>query len=160
VRGFDQPISPETPFDAAICVGNSLALAPDVATAERAVQEMLKAIRDGGAAVLHVLNLWRLPDGPCQWQKCERAKLSRGEVLIVKGVHRNGSGGFMELVVATLDEATPMQSESVPFLGIEAEQLEEAARKAGASSVQLFGDYAKQPYDRDQSVDLIMVAQK
>ena len=160
VRGFDQPISPEAPFDAAICVGNSLALAPDMATAERAVQEMLKAVRGGGVAVLHVLNLWRLPDGPCHWQKCQRAKLTRGDVLITKGVHRSGSSGYMELIVATLDATTQMQSESVPFLGIEAQELEGIARQAVASSVQLFGDYKNQRYDREDSVDLIMVARK
>ena len=34
VRGFDEPIAPAEPFDAAVCVGNSLALAPDVATVQ------------------------------------------------------------------------------------------------------------------------------
>ena len=36
---------------------------------------MFAAVRAGGLVVLHVLNLWRLPDGPCVWQKCRRAPL-------------------------------------------------------------------------------------
>lgn len=160
VRGFDQPVQPEEPFDAAICVGNSLALAPDMATVERAVHEMLAAVRRSGVVVLHVLNLWHLPDGPCHWQKCKRATLERGDVLIVKGVHRSGSGGYMDLIVTPLDAPTEMQSESVAFLGIEAGELEQIARSAGASSVQLFGDYKDQPYDREGSVDLIVIAEK
>jgi len=160
VMGFDEPIRPEEPFDAAICTGNSLALAPDIATAERAVQQMLAAVRNGGVVVLHVLNLWCLPDGPCQWHKCQRATLERGEVLIAKGVHRAGAGGYMDLVIASLDTPAGMQTESIPFLGFEAHALSEIARKAGASAVQLVGNYQEQPYDRDNSVDLIVVAEK
>jgi SAM-dependent methyltransferase len=160
VRGFDQPIQPKEPFDAAICIGNSLALAPDIPTVQGAVHEMLAAIRSGGVAVLHVLNLWRFPDGPCQWQKCKHATLERGDVLIAKGVHRAGSGGYVDLIIASLDAPTKMQTESIPFLGIESDALCEIARKAGASAVQVFGNYQEQFYDRDSSVDLIVVAEK
>jgi len=96
VRGFDQPVRPKEPFDAAICVGNSLALARDMATVERTVREMLATVRPGGVVVWHVLNVRHLPDGPCQWQKQKRATLERGDVLIIKGVHRSGSRGYMD----------------------------------------------------------------
>ncbi len=79
VRGFDEPIAPAEPFDAAVCVGNSLPLAPDIATAERAIGQMLAAVRRGGLLVVQALNLWRLPDGPCIWQKCRLATLNEGE---------------------------------------------------------------------------------
>lgn len=119
---------------------------------------MLAAVRGGGVVVLHLLNLWRLPDGPCVWQKCKRATLERGDVLIVKGVHRTGSGGYLDLVIVPLDASPSMQTESVPILGIEAEKLDQTLRKAGASSVQVLGNYQEQPYSRDSSVDLIVVA--
>ncbi len=160
VRGFDEPSAADAPFDAALCVGNSLALAPDRATAERAVAAMLAAVRPGGVAVVHLLNLWRLPDGPCVWQKCLPITLPPGEMLVLKGVHRCGRGGCVELVVAPLPEAQPMQSESVPFLGWEAEEIERMARQAGAQHVACFGGYDDQPYDRPQSADLIVVAEK
>ena len=60
-----------------LCVGNSLALAPDPPAARTAVTCMLAAVRPGGALVLHVLNLWRMADGPCHWQKCVRTDLGR-----------------------------------------------------------------------------------
>ena len=78
IRGFDQPIDTDAPFDAAICVGNSLALAPDIRTAQRTIEQMLASVRNGGVAVFHLLNIWRLPDGPCQWQKCRRVSLHAG----------------------------------------------------------------------------------
>lgn len=160
VRGFDQPIEPNEPYDAAICTGNSLSLAPDIPMMERAVQEMLAAVRAGGVVVLHLLNLWRLPDGPCVWQKCKRAALERGDVVIAKGVHRTGSVGYVDLIIVSLDASASMQTESVPILGIEAEKLDKTLRKAGASSVQFLGNYQDQPYDRDGSLDLIVVANK
>lgn len=160
VRSFDAPIAPAQPFDAALCVGNSLALAPDLATAQRAVHEMLQAVRPGGVAVVHVLNLWQLPDGPCVWQKCKRTTLAQGEVLIVKGVHRSGTQGYVDLVVTPLAGGVQMHAESVRFLGLEAAELEATARRAGASHVDLLGGYQDQPYNRQKSVDLLMVATK
>jgi SAM-dependent methyltransferase len=160
VRGFDEPIAPAEPFDAAVCVGNSLALAPDMATVQRTLQQMLVAVRSGGLIVVHVLNLWHLPDGPCVWQKCQRTALPRGEVLIVKGVHRCGSRGCLELVVANLAGSAPMKSESLALLAFEASELEGMARAAGAREVRLFGGYQDQTYDRQASDDLIVVAEK
>lgn len=157
VRGFDRPIA-GGPFDAAVCVGNSLALAPDAATAGRAVGAMLAAVRAGGLVVVHVLNLWRLPDGPCVWQKCKRTTIRGEDVLVVKGVHRCGARGYVDLVVTRLEGEPRMQAECVPFLGIEAAELERMAREAGADDVRFFGGYREEPYDRAQSVDLVMVA--
>jgi SAM-dependent methyltransferase len=160
VRGFERPMAPPEPFDAALCVGNSLALAADRATVAPALGAMLAAVRTGGAVVVHVLNLWRLPDGPCVWQKCRRAVLPQGEVLIVKGVHRHDRRGYVELVVANLPDGAAMHSEAVPFLGLEAAELEQTAIAAGAAGVRFFGGYDEKPYRREQSTDLLMVAEK
>ncbi len=160
VRGFDQPIVSTEPCDVAMCVGNSLALAPDPATVQRAIRQMLGAVREGGAVVVHVLNLWRLSDGPCMWQKCKRATLPQGEVLIVKGVHRCGRQGFVDLIVTSLEGDVAMHTQSVRFLGMEAEQFDQMARAAGATEVLFFGGYQDQPYDRQASTDLVMVAKK
>jgi SAM-dependent methyltransferase len=168
VRGFDEPIAAAKPFDAAICVGNSLALAPDPATVERAIGQMLAAVRGGeekdtggGIAIVHVLNLWSLPDGPCNWQKCQLATLPQGEVLILKGVHRCATRGYVDLLVAGLSPSLRLlHSESIALLGLETADLERMARVAGAAEVAFFGGYQDQPYDRRQSADLIMVARK
>ena len=41
---------------------------------------MIEALRPGGVLLVQVLNLWRLPDGPCVWQKCLRTRLPQGDV--------------------------------------------------------------------------------
>ena len=160
VRPFDKSIEASDPFDVAACVGNSLALAPDLAVAEQVIGQMLKAVRPGGAVVFHVLNLWRLADGPCVWQKCMRSRLPQGESLIIKGVSRNGTRGFVHLIVTNLDGSPALQTESIPFLGFESVDLHELARRAGATGVSFFGGYRDQPYRRQESIDLILVAEK
>jgi len=163
VRAFDQPVEPVEPFDAAVCVGNSLALAPDVATVERAIRQMLGAVREGGAIVVQVLNLWRLLDGPCVWQKCRRATLpasTPGDAIILKGVHRCGARGYVELIVADPAGEAVMRSESTQFLGLEARYLDRMARAAGAKEVSIFGGYQDHAYDRQQSVDMVMIAER
>ena len=160
VRGYDEQAGEPGRFDVAICTGNSLALAPDVATMERATRRMLEAVRPGGVVVLQVLNLWRMADGPCTWQKCKRAKLARGESLTTKGLHRCEDRGYVDIVVTTLDGEPAMRTESMPFWGLEAGDLERFAKQAGATQVEVFGDYKQSPYDRQQSQDLILVAGK
>ena len=160
VRGFDQPIVSAEPFDAAVCVGNSLALAPDMATVGRAIRQMLAAVRSGGLIVVHVLNLWHLPDGPCVWQKCQRTTLPHGEVLVLKGVHRCGTRGYVELIATALAGSVQTRNESLPLLGLEARELELMAQSAGATGMRVFGGYQDQAYDRQESADLVLVAEK
>jgi SAM-dependent methyltransferase len=161
VRGYDAQNEPSESFDVAICVGNSMALAGDVETVHRAIAQLLRAVRPGGAVVVHVLNLWKLPDGEPVWQKCLRAKLPQGESLIIKGVHRSGSRGFVDVLVTGLATDPPkLKSECAPFLGLEAIELGAFARQNGAGAPEFFGDYARRPYDRASSQDLIMVAMR
>lgn len=159
-RGYTEPVGSAGPFDVALCVGNSLALAPDLPTARTAVTQLVQSVRPGGAVALHVLNLWRLSDGPCQWQKCVRTQLDQGPVLIVKGIHRHGSAGYVDLVVSSLAEPHTWRSDCVPFLGLEAATLEHWTREAGADTITVYGGYHHEPYRREKSTDLIVVATK
>jgi hypothetical protein len=158
VRSFTEPIAADEPFDMAVCVGNSLALAPDRDAVRSAVLRMLAAVRPGGAIVVQVLNLWKLPDGPCVWQKCRRTSSSGVALRVVKGVHRCGGQGFVDLVVTRLADSDEFHAESVPLLGLEQAELQELARGGGAGEIHFYGGYDEQPYDRQHSTDLIMLA--
>ena len=160
VRSFDQPIPGAGSWDAVVCAGNSLALAPDPETVETAIARMMEALRPSGVLLVQVLNLWRLPDGPCVWQKCLRTRLPQGEALVLKGVHRCNERGYVELVVADPDSGRLLAHESPRFLGLHEAELGDWMHRAGASVVEYFGGYAEQPYDRETSVDLVMVARK
>jgi hypothetical protein len=51
-----------------------------------------------------------------------------------------------------------MQNESVPLLGLDDGDLQHAARCQGAARIEFYGGYDGQPYQREISTDLIMVA--
>ncbi|MFV1964512.1 MAG: class I SAM-dependent methyltransferase [Pirellulaceae bacterium] len=157
VRAFDQPIHPQIPFDVSVCVGNSLALAPDLETVQAAIRQMLTAVGKSGAAVIHVLNLWHLPDGPCVWQKCRQVRWRGADVQIFKGVHRCGSRGYVDMLITRPGKDGPLHSASIPFLGLDETGLDGYAAQNGAKEIELYGGYQGQPYDRNKSVDLVMV---
>lgn len=160
VRGFDEPANTGA-FDVALCLGNSLALASSTAMAGAGIASMLAGVRPGGLVAIHVLNLWRLPDGECQWQKCVRTRLADQEHLVIKGVHRCGGHGFVDLLVTNLETVPPrFRSDCVPFLGLTGQELAAAARSGGAAEVELYGNYRRDPYDPDRSPDLILVARR
>jgi SAM-dependent methyltransferase len=161
VRGFDEPPPVLDSFDAAICIGNSLALAPDTETIARAMTAMLRAVRAGGVCIVQVLNLWQLPDGPCVWQKTVRQRLHGEDHVLVKGVHRCGARGYVELIDLELTgAAVDPRFDRATFLGLATEQLQRLAMAAGAASVRFCGDFQQTAYSREQSQDLIMVAMR
>lgn len=158
VRSFEEPLPAETPFDAIVCLGNSLALAGDQAVVQRAVQSMVDALRPGGLLVLHVLNAWRLADGPILWQKCLRLSLPQGETLITKGVQRVGDRACGHLIAAPLAAPDQYRYEWFPFLPLDEQELSDFVRSGGATDIRTFGSQKRAPYDRESSVDLILVA--
>jgi len=160
VRGYDEPVPAAGSFDAALCVGNSLSLADGPATAGRAVAAMIAALKEGGSLLVQLLNHWRLKEGPCTWQKCMRIADPGGDAFAVKGMHRQGSRTFIEILVLPVAGACELKRSSFTLINLEAGELEEMARAAGAAKVEIFGGYGEVPYERETSVDLVMVARK
>ncbi len=149
VQGFDQPVGPT---DAVVCLGNSLSLAPSIESVEVALRQMIASVRAGGVVAVGVLNLWKLPDGPCVWQKSFRS----GESMVLKGVHRAGDVGWVELVVQPIVGGA-LRNHSVRFWGLSAERLTTVANDAHAD-VQLFGGVDGRAFDPATSTDLILIA--
>jgi SAM-dependent methyltransferase len=161
VRSFDQPAEPTGTFDAVLCVGNSLSLASDMHTVHRAVRAMLDSARSGGVCVIHVLNVWSLPDGPMLWQKTLRVRHAGRDHLLIKGIHRSSASVRIEVLDLTIDPPSVQRwSESTPLLPITADDLVASAKAAGASLIETYGDYRQTPYDRATSPDLIAVCRK
>jgi SAM-dependent methyltransferase len=160
VRDFATSIDGESLADVVICVGNSLALASDHYGARQAVQTMMRAVRPGGIIILHVVNLWRLPDGPCIWQKCIQFEQPGRAAIVTKGIHRCGSQGYVDLVISSVDPPALLTTQSVPLLGLTDNQMGGWAREAGARSVRFYGDYLRTSYEQETSPDLIAVIER
>lgn len=161
VRSFDEPPPNREEYDAAICVGNSLAIEDRKEKADQVVQAMLEALRPGGVCVVQVLNLFRLPEGQTLWQQCKRLRFVDDDRLLLKCLHRVGDRGFIDFVEVRMDD-DQLESRfgSEQIVGLEADDMLEAARKAGGCSPQLLGGYHEEPFDRSTSQDLILVCRK
>jgi len=160
-RSFAEPCSKPGGFDAAICVGNSLALAADRAMAARAVGNLLATVRPGGVCIVQVLNLWRLPEGPTTWQKCVLVPGPVRQRILVKGVHRVGDHGFIDLLDLSLAGGElGSRTHAARFLGLREDELRAAATAAGGTEVQFFGSFQESPYEAASSADLIMVCRR
>lgn len=154
-RSFAEPPT-SGPFDAAICVGNSLALAADLAGVQRVLSTMLAALRPGGVGVVQNMNLWRLADGELQWQKNAPFRTNGAAGLLIKGVRRAGDHGLVELIqVETAQGELTAHTRSAQFFGLRAADLRTAAVAAGALNVEVFGTYDRSPYDESSSPDLL-----
>lgn len=158
VRSFEDAVEARGRFDADVCIGNSLALAHDAAGVRRAMAAMIAALRSGGVGIIQVLNLWRIQEGPTIWQKCESRTDAAGHRVLLKGLHRVGGRGYVDLIDLRMTSAGLVKRFDTPsFMGIEAEDLAAAVKAGGGRDVRLFGGYDAEPYDRNQSVDLICV---
>jgi len=161
VCSFDEAHPRPGSFDAAVCVGNSLELAGDYETVQKTMAALLGAVRSGGLCVIHVLNLWRIPEGPVVWQKIKRMDLGGNNYMVLKGVHRVGKGGYVEFVALDLSGASVVfRTKSATLLGLEADDLAAWAKQAGAGDVRFYGNYAGESYDRLSSQDLIIVCRR
>ena len=140
--------------------GQFAAAVPDAATAERAIGQMLAAVRGGGLLVVQALNLWRLPDGPCIWQKCRQATLNMARSPHSEGRSSLGGRGYVELMVAeaasgaSCCEPTPCDS------GAGSRGVGVDGPAAGAGEIRFYGGYRDEPYEPSTSADLLMVAIK
>jgi hypothetical protein len=81
--------------------------------------------------------------------------------LVVKGVHRAGERGFVDVVELSEQNVTDTsRCRSTPLLALRGEELVTLAQDAGLSEVQLFGNHAGEPHEPDVSPDLIIVARR
>jgi len=158
VRSFEDAVEPRGRFDAVVCIGNSLALVSDAAGFRRTVAAMITALRPGGVGIVQMLNLWRIQEGPTIWQKCESRPDATGHRVLLKGLHRVGTRGYVDLIDLRLTSAGLVKRFDAPsFMGIEAKDLSAAVDAGGGRDIQLFGGYNAEAYVRKQSVDLICV---
>lgn len=157
VRSFTQS-SERDGFDAAICIGNSLSLAGDETEVRRAVEAMFRSLRRGGLCIIQVQNLWRLPEGPSTWTAGRHLSVGGADRILMKGLHRVGDRGYIDLIDLTLETGQLTRRVETPtYRGLKVEELIAGVKAAGGRIDRIFGDYQGSPYERDRSPDLIVV---
>jgi glycine/sarcosine N-methyltransferase len=162
-RSFENLQDFGEPFDAVICVGNSLALAGDKQTCRNALESMMQALRPGGVMIIHVLNFWSLRSGSILVQKFLPLQQARHQALLLKLFHRVASHGHVETFVLSRSDAAgswTMQHHNSELVGLSAAWFRHHLSSLGFPQIELWGDYHFAPYHARKSPDLIVTGLK
>ena len=164
VRSFGDLSGMGEPFDAVMCVGNSLVLAAEGKQDCRdALASMAAVVRPGGLLIVHVLNIWRVAPGELVVQKLMPLTPEKGEALLLKLFHRVGSQGYVDTIIASRPDAGAAwcnEHHTARPVGLRAAWLRRTLSELGFDRIDLWGDYQFTRYRADRSVDLIVTAVK
>jgi glycine/sarcosine N-methyltransferase len=168
VAGFDDiahlpSIGVQLGFDSILCIGNTLAHLDGIDAIETALNQMRAALRQPtadrpkAAMVLQVVNFERvmelrsvrLPDIELPDIAFFRtySLLPTGKVEFVGRLESREAGS-----------ASASHSSSVLLTPVTARDLTEALRSLGADEIEVYGSFRRDPFDRLQSMQVVLVA--
>lgn len=151
----------EEPFDAVVCLGNSLPSLLSEDALQTALADIAELLVQGGLLIVQNLNYDRI------WPRRER--------FLPLVTHRQEEEEWlfwrlMDFHERTLtfnmiffhkeNEEWTYRVGSTELRPIFQDELEQQLLRAGFSSVELYGDYAGHPYEQGASGDLIVVAHR
>jgi len=145
------------PFDAVACLSTSIAHMPSEGEVVRAFRSMRDVLRDDGILVLSQGTT------DTQWRERPRFLLAANtpEVsrLFVIDYHGRGATYHVVDIFRGANEGLQVWSVEYPLMLLRDDQ-ERLLREAGFRSVEFFGSYRGEPYDKSTSRRLIAVARK
>lgn len=155
-RHFDN----EERFDAVICVGNSLTLAPSDADVALAIREMFAVLNPGGICVLNVFNWDRLAEEKLRIMPASRGVKGGREVTFLRVFHHRGDVIDLHIVVMTGDGGVETQVLTAHQRPLGFERLLQYVKDAGYIGWHAYGGYNLDPFDVRTSDNLVLVAHK
>jgi glycine/sarcosine N-methyltransferase len=156
-RRFD----PDERFDAIVCVGNSLTLAPTDADVATAVREMHEVLNPGGSCVIGLFNWDLLAKTGLRIMPASLAVQDGREVTFLRVFHHRGDRIDLNIVVIGRKngeaETRVLTAHQRP---VGPERILRFVRDAGFASCETFSGYDRKPFDRESSDNLLVVARK
>jgi glycine/sarcosine N-methyltransferase len=156
-----RPAGSEAPFDALLCLGNSL---PHLLTAEAvaaALDDFAAVLRPGGLLVVQNRNLDRV------WSRRERFMGPQahsedgGQWLFVRFYDFHPATLTFNMVrLVNTGDGWVQDVDSTELRPIFAGELAEGLQAAGFGQVQLYGGYDRSPFHAGDSGDLLVVARR
>lgn len=146
-------------FDAVICVGNSLTLAPTDADVALAVREMRAMLNPGGICILNIFNWGKLAREGLRIMPASRATRDGQEITFLRVFHHRGMVIDLHIVVMTgtgSDVETQVLTARQRPVGFD--QLTGFVRSAGFTGWEAYSGYDLAPFDPETSDKLILVA--
>jgi len=160
--GLDAAFGPAAAFDAVLCIGNSLTLAPtddDVAAAWRAMHCVL---RPGGIAVVHVFNWDRVVAAGLKIMPAIILDIDGRSVTTLRVFHHHAS--VIDLHLVTVSRSDDGRAETQVLTAAQRplgpDRLAGMAAAAGFEEAARWNGYDGRPFDPDRSDQLLLVARK
>lgn len=155
----DLPSHFDRRFDAAMCLSTSIAHMPDEANVLRAFQSMRGVLRDGGILVLTQGTTDR------QWREKPRFLLAVSDHdfsrLFVIDYLGSRQARYNVLDIIHTEDKQELKQWGVDYRCILLrDEQERLLRGAGFTDVQIYGSYRFEPYSKETSDRLIVVARK
>jgi SAM-dependent methyltransferase len=148
-------------FDAVVCLGNSLTLAPTDADVARALGEIATVLQPGGVAVVHVFNWDKLAAEGLRIMPALAATVDGRDVTLLRVFHHRGEVIDLHLVaLARREGGVDTQIQTAAQRPVGPDRLVEYARAAGFTQVERYAGYDLAPFDPAASDQLILVAAK
>jgi ubiquinone/menaquinone biosynthesis C-methylase UbiE len=149
------------PFDALLCLGNSLPSVPDNEALGRALEDMAQVLTPGGLLFIQNLNYDRLWPKRQRLLPLETRREDDKEWVFLRFMDfHEQSLTFNMVVLHKQNGSWNYWAESAELRPIFAEELENGLRGAGFAAAKYYGDYTANPYEQNTSGDLIVVAQR
>lgn len=160
--GFGELIHVVTePFDAVLCLGNSLPSVLSEAELRSALADMGEALAPDGSLIIQNLNYDRVWPRRQRFMPLETHRDGDEEWLFFRFVDfHHETLTFNMIVLHGQDGTWDFRAEATDLRPIFSHDLRRLLEEAGFASMEFFGDYDHNPYDKQESGDLIVVARR
>ncbi len=160
VAGFgEQAGRLDRPFDAVLCLGNSLPHALDAGALDRALADFRKALRPGGLLLVQNRNFDQVWKTRARWMPPEAHREGDQEWVFLRFYDFGAETLTFNIVTLRRQGQTWSQSaDSTELRPIFQRDLEAALERAGFDTLRFYGSLSDEPFDPTKSGNLVTVA--
>jgi SAM-dependent methyltransferase len=148
-----------SPWDLAVCLGNSISLLASATDVTRTFAGVHDVLAPGGLFVVQVLNYAASTAEPPR-HRVDRKESDGREVVAVKSLVPQGDRTLLSLAFFAVGDTVDSVSETAVLRHVDRDELERAATAAGLLVRGTYGSFNGTPYDPAASSDLIAVFEK
>ncbi|MCL5257050.1 MAG: class I SAM-dependent methyltransferase [Chloroflexi bacterium] len=148
-------------FDAILCLGNSLPHVLSDTELDRTLADMNEALADHGILIIQNRNYDKIWPEKIKYMPLNTAVAGGRELLFFRMLEFHQE--TMTFSIVTFEKSAGQWSYRVSSTTLRPmfrPQLAVALRKAGFSNLSFYGDYQFTPFQKDETMDLIIVAAK
>lgn len=165
-RGFgstSKAFTKDLPFDATLCLGNSLPHVNDEVELKIALQDFFELLRPGGLLLLQMRNFDRVMSRHLRWMDPQSEKTDQHEWLFLRFYDFESDKRIQFNVIAMVRHKNlpwSLNLTSTPLTPILKDQLVELLLETGFDAIHTLGSLMGEPFDPEASADLVVIAKK